>query len=262
MHSKQDTWNGNYYKDHSKVQEECALTILDKIDFSGNEAVLDICCRNGKITSKIAQLVPEGKVVGIDISPSMIETAQQSNSHFPNLSFEISDATNFVFEQKFDYVVSSFAFHWIKDQLVVLKNIKNVLKRNGRVFIVMAIANSNCPIEDYFKSLKDDGLWGEVAKYRRKTIHPKSVKEFEDLLKRAGFASAKVEAVQIKSLFNTFQSLVQWFMGWIPHSTNLSHEPALKFSYEIAKNMYHQHQTQLDQPINFSVKFLSIEAKK
>ena len=60
--------------------KKLAFELLSKAGLRGNERVLDLGCGDGKITAKIANLVPEGWVIGIDFSPEMIKFAQE---HYP-----------------------------------------------------------------------------------------------------------------------------------------------------------------------------------
>ncbi len=73
-------WDPNQYHISSEAQKKLALELLSKAGLRGNESVLDLGCGDGKITAKIANLVPEGWVIEIDSSPEMIKFAQE---HYP-----------------------------------------------------------------------------------------------------------------------------------------------------------------------------------
>ena len=147
MNSRRDTWNSEHYKKYSSFQNhEWALASLENIHFTGGETILDVGCGDGNITAKVAQKVPNGSVIGIDLSPSMIKAAKESYAHAANLSFDIADATSFSFKQKFDYVTCFFVLHWIEDQLTVLKNIKKALKPNGKTIIIMSAVQEDSPL--------------------------------------------------------------------------------------------------------------------
>ncbi|MCP6756534.1 class I SAM-dependent methyltransferase, partial [Klebsiella pneumoniae] len=71
-------WNAEEYHIHSQAQAYAALELLTSFNFKGDEQVLDIGCGDGKITSAIANSLPNGIILGIDISQTMIEFAQKS----------------------------------------------------------------------------------------------------------------------------------------------------------------------------------------
>jgi len=59
----------------------------------------------------------------------MIERAR---TLYPQLRFEIGDATDFKFSERFDAVFSNAAIHWMKDQDAVAASIGRALKPGGR----------------------------------------------------------------------------------------------------------------------------------
>jgi len=50
--------------------------LIEELNLKGDETILDLGCGNGLTTKELAGKVPNGKVVGIDNSISMIETAK------------------------------------------------------------------------------------------------------------------------------------------------------------------------------------------
>ncbi|MCK5217701.1 MAG: methyltransferase domain-containing protein [Methanosarcinales archaeon] len=87
-------WNAKEYANFSAEQQKWAEELLSKLALKGNERVLDIGCGDGKITAGIAQLLPEGSVLGIDNSKEMIRFAKENFplEQFTNLTFELEDA--------------------------------------------------------------------------------------------------------------------------------------------------------------------------
>ncbi len=67
----------------------------DDIDLSNAQYVLDVACGPGDWTQEVAFQYPNLRVIGIDISKTMIDYARASAQvqHLENLSFEIMDAT-------------------------------------------------------------------------------------------------------------------------------------------------------------------------
>jgi trans-aconitate methyltransferase len=80
-----DPWNGADYAQNSSVQLSHAERLLQNLSLQGNEAILDLGCGDGKISALLSQKVPQGFVIGIDPSISMLTKAQE-NCAF-NLSF-------------------------------------------------------------------------------------------------------------------------------------------------------------------------------
>ena len=72
-----DPWKGDEYAKHSESQKSSAEDFLGGINLHNATSILDVGCGDGKITAALARAVPQGKVVGIDISSSMIQFAQE-----------------------------------------------------------------------------------------------------------------------------------------------------------------------------------------
>ncbi|WP_314004041.1 methyltransferase domain-containing protein [uncultured Paenibacillus sp.] len=98
--------------------------------------VLDVGCGTGAITRGIAEAVgPNGRVVGIDNNPNLIEKARQAHGDTPGLTFETGDIYNLAYEEEFDMVTSARVLIWLSDPLKALKMMKTAAKIGGRIVI-------------------------------------------------------------------------------------------------------------------------------
>ncbi|WP_028401649.1 class I SAM-dependent methyltransferase [Ectobacillus panaciterrae] len=98
--------------------------------------ILDVGCGTGAITRGIAEAVgPNGRVVGIDNNPNLIEKARQAHGETPGLTFETGDIYNLPYEGQFDIVTSARVLIWLSDPLKALKMMKSAAKIGGRILI-------------------------------------------------------------------------------------------------------------------------------
>jgi len=99
--------------------------------------VLDVGCGTGSITRGIAEMVgPNGRVVGMDSNPTLIEKARQDHGDIPGLTFETGDIYNLPYEGHFDIVTSARVLVWLSDPLKALHMMKSAAKIGGRIVIV------------------------------------------------------------------------------------------------------------------------------
>ena len=92
------------------------------------KTVLCVGCGTGEECEHLKSLGAK-KVVGIDISPGLIEVAQQS---YPDLDFRVMDMEKISFTANtFNFVYSSLTMHYVKSWTKVLSGVKKVLKKNG-----------------------------------------------------------------------------------------------------------------------------------
>ncbi|HJD45874.1 MAG TPA: class I SAM-dependent methyltransferase [Candidatus Mediterraneibacter norfolkensis] len=105
-------FDGEKYKKASRHQKEWGNSLISELSLNGNEAILDLGCGDGGLTEQLAQLVPDGKVLGIDSSAGMIAVAQ--NRHKSNLKFMKMDINMIDFRNKFDVIFSgkNIAVRW------------------------------------------------------------------------------------------------------------------------------------------------------
>ncbi|TDQ13580.1 methyltransferase family protein [Algoriphagus boseongensis] len=85
------------------------LSILDKVKLAGlkpDHKILEVGCGIGTVSHLLATQVPKGQVLAVDISPESIEKAKLLWKDQKNLSFEVSDMSDFDKKDlKFDFFV-------------------------------------------------------------------------------------------------------------------------------------------------------------
>tara|TARA_B110000305_G_scaffold47737_1_gene51125 strand:+ start:14114 stop:14860 length:747 start_codon:yes stop_codon:yes gene_type:complete len=143
--SKKDDWfidwfNSKYYhilyKSRNKNEaNDFIKNIISNLSLNSNETVLDLGCGNGRHSISLSE---HFKLVdGIDISSENITLAKKNK--IENLKFFISDMRNFDTKTKYGYIFNLFtSFGYFKkneDNINVLKNCNNHLKKDGLLFI-------------------------------------------------------------------------------------------------------------------------------
>jgi arsenite methyltransferase len=103
------------------------------------EAVLDIGSGGGLDSLVAARMAgPEGKVVGLDLSPEMVARSNHNlrKTGFTHVAFREFSGEELPFpNESFDLVISNGVFNLIPDKEKVLKEVCRVLKPNGRLQI-------------------------------------------------------------------------------------------------------------------------------
>lgn len=93
----------SFYDQFAEKQEKTGinsrhLSILDKVKLAGlqvDHKILEVGCGIGTVSHLLATQVPKGKVLAVDISPESIEKAKLLWKDQKNLSFEVSDMSDF-----------------------------------------------------------------------------------------------------------------------------------------------------------------------
>jgi len=120
-------WNASLYDEKHSFVWKMAAGLLYLLEAKPNEQILDIGCGTGHLTAQIA--ATGARVTGIDRSPEMIE---QARAAYPAITFELMDARELSFPDKFDAVFSNAVLHWITDPEPPVAAISSMLKPGGR----------------------------------------------------------------------------------------------------------------------------------
>ncbi len=96
-----------------------------------NPKVLEVGCGPGNTTNALLKIRPDFEVLGIDLSPNMIELAKKNN---PKADFQLLDAREIgALNKKFDAVVCSFCLPYLnkEDALSFIENVSKLIQRVG-----------------------------------------------------------------------------------------------------------------------------------
>ncbi|KAF2836222.1 S-adenosyl-L-methionine-dependent methyltransferase [Patellaria atrata CBS 101060] len=120
--TEKDRWSSKTYTSSASFVPKLTNKVLSFLPAPGTSSfnILDIGCGDGVLTSKLLTLYPDANIIGLDSSPSMIETATQN---YPKISFQIQDCTDLLAAIKnaapdlatesYDIIFSNAAMHWI-----------------------------------------------------------------------------------------------------------------------------------------------------
>lgn len=103
------------------------------------EAVLDVGCGCGELALRVAASVTPGKVLGIDMSSSMLALATQGGLALGlgNLSFTQGDAQSYSFpEASFDLVISQLGLMFFANPAAAFANLARATRPDGRLAFV------------------------------------------------------------------------------------------------------------------------------
>ena len=225
-----NTWDGEYYKQHASAQEKRALKILKKIPFQGNEHILDIGCGDGKVTKYMAEKVPNGSVIGIDLSEGMIQQAKKEFKDISNLDFSIQNAEKFSFAEKFDLITSFNALHWVNSHEKVVERIKASLNEQGKVFLLMASGQKNPFVDQILSQRSNKSHFQRLFDFHDKMMNV----DYEKLLLHQGFKIDELLVTDEAHKFHSVSDLQEHLLTWLPSVSDLPNQDCKKIAGEIA----------------------------
>lgn len=201
-------FDGEKYEKASKHQREWGTRLIAECRLKGDEEVLDLGCGDGSLTSRIAELVPDGRVLGIDASEGMLKEANKKAGG--NLEFALTDINKMSFESEFDLIFSNAALHWVSDHSALLFRSCRALKPGGRIMWNFA-SDGTC--RNFFAVVKSLMLEEKYAEYFTGFEWPfnmPAVPDFEKLAEKIGFSSFFAKEENEDRYFSDAAEMIRW----------------------------------------------------
>lgn len=129
--SGQADWDADTYSRVATPQREWSGAVLDRLALNGDETVVDAGCGSGNVTEDLLAKLPNGRVIGIDGSPSMVENAAARLGDDPRTTFICQDLTELKLQAPVDHVFSNATFHWIDDHDQLFRSLAGVTRPGG-----------------------------------------------------------------------------------------------------------------------------------
>ena len=201
-------FDGEKYEKASAHQKEWGTKLIAELDLRGTERILDLGCGDGALTARIADLVPNGEVVGIDASRGMIEAARSKERK--NLRFLLMDINELNYVEQFDVVFSNATLHWIKDHRRLLRNVGRALLKGGKLRFNFA-GEGNC--SHFFSVIRQamsaEEFAADFAGFDWPWYMP-SVEEYSALMEASGMDKARVWGENADRYFPDAGEMIRW----------------------------------------------------
>lgn len=117
--------------------------ILQAVGDVRGKSLLDLACGNGFYTRRFRAQYGADPVLGVDLSPMLIQQAEAEESREPlGITYQVGDATTLSLQRRFDVITAIHLLHYLQGESeieAVLRTIHTLLGPGGR-FVTM-IAN-------------------------------------------------------------------------------------------------------------------------
>jgi trans-aconitate 2-methyltransferase len=128
-------WNAQAYHRVSDPQLRWGVVVLDRLSLRGDETVFDVGCGTGRLTAYLAERLPAGRVIAVDLSGNMLATAREylAVRFGDHVRFVRADAAALPFGGRADAIFSTATFHWTLDHPALFRSLYAALKPGGRL---------------------------------------------------------------------------------------------------------------------------------
>jgi ubiquinone/menaquinone biosynthesis C-methylase UbiE len=213
---------------HAEAYERRLEQIMDRGEALGRQRaielvraapgmrVLDLACGPGNLSARVASLVmPGGEVVGVDLAPGMIERARRRQ--ITGATFEVMDIERLEFaDASFDAAICGHGLQFVPDLALALSEARRVLRPRGRFAASIPVGSPSQGVQELLDGVIDRYLPPaprpvDQDSTRRTVSDPEAL---DAAATAAGFASARVESIEEKVVWQSAEQLVALCTSW------------------------------------------------
>ena len=122
-------WDAQTYDRVSDPQFEWGVEVLDRLGLNGDEYVMDAGCGSGRVTARLLERLPDGRVLCVDASESMIEKAREALGD--RADYLVTDLAELEVERPVDAIFSTATFHWLPDHDRLFSRLHAAIRPGG-----------------------------------------------------------------------------------------------------------------------------------
>ena len=148
-------WDADAYDRLPIPMTRWGTEVVGRLDLSGDERVLDAGCGTGQVTRELLRRLPNGTVVALDGSPSMIEQARGRLGD-DRVEFVVHDLLDPIPIGPVDAILSTATFHWVTDHDRLFANLAGVLRHGGQLAAQCGGAGNTERLADVLRDLGYD----------------------------------------------------------------------------------------------------------
>jgi trans-aconitate 2-methyltransferase len=177
-------WDAVTYDRLASPMTRWGEAVVGRLHLDGDERVMDAGCGTGRVTERLVERLPHGRVVAVDGSSAMVEQARIRLASFGDrVDFLVADlARSIPVDPPVDAILSTATFHWILDHDALFANLAAVIRPGGQLVAQCGGAGNIASIEAALREL------GEDFAGRKHYATPQDTRE---RLERAGFTDVE-----------------------------------------------------------------------
>lgn len=145
-------WNPDLYHQFAAQRSAPFVDLTALIDLRPGLRVVDLGCGTGELTRRLADMLPDSDVLGLDNSPEMLERAAEQAR--PGLRFERLSIEEFITgtSETYDLIFSHAALQWVDDHRWLIPALVQRVAPGGQIAVQMP-SNHDHAVHRYAREL-------------------------------------------------------------------------------------------------------------
>ncbi len=245
---------------HYHVFLRLASQFIPQIAFYPGDKVLDIGCRNGKVTGAVAQLNPDCHFTAITTSAVYWEAIEKDKSlqSLPNVLFKQTDPYELDFHQAFDKVISFSCLTWYQERDKIIKNIFNSLKPGGKAYIQLFVDHGQDWFDACVFAVAQKKEWASFFQDFKKRVTHTTPGVLLSQAERTGFIIEQSKLSKHYIPIKNEDYFKNWMISWSSHLPYLPENKVDAFFNEAVETYLLNHPKDKKGQFNYDDYFLEM----
>lgn len=207
-------YDGNEYNKSSQTQVKQAGKLIDEIDVSNCNEVLDVGCGSGLTTIQLLMKNPTMHIDAFDYSLTQVKNAIKNYKDIEgtvegSIDFYELNALDLEEKDKYDLVFSNATLHWITQSMEMYTLLYNSLKDGGKLAVHQGGYNSYCGLHEKVRQAISNLEYNQYFENWKFPVFYPTKNEMENILHNIGFKNINV--ISYESDGTEFENLIDNF---------------------------------------------------
>lgn len=172
-------WNPELYLQFEAQRTRPARELLARINHPDAQYISDLGCGPGNSTELLYQAYPQGNILGVDSSETMLDEAKR---RLPSCQFQLADIITWQPEVAQDIIYANASLQWVADHQKLMRHLVQQLAGDG-ILAFQVPDNLEQPSHELMRKVAIQGQWkskiGEDAFRRNRLL---TTDEYYDFL--------------------------------------------------------------------------------